>query len=77
MLILTRKVNEAIAIGDDILLVVTDIRGTEARFGLEAPKSVRIMRTELDPEADRWRRAVLDFDLPPGERIWKPKRKPA
>jgi carbon storage regulator len=47
MLILSRKVNEQIIIGDDIVLTVVEIRGTSVRIGTDAPKDVSIVRDEL------------------------------
>lgn len=48
MLVLTRKKNERILIGDDIVVSVADIRGDVVRIGIDAPRSVRIVREELD-----------------------------
>ena len=47
MLILTRKSNEAIKIGDDITITVIDIRGNQVRIGIEAPIDVRVHRKEI------------------------------
>lgn len=47
MLVLSRKVGEKIMIGDDIEVVVVDIRGNKVRLGFKAPKSVKILRTEI------------------------------
>ncbi|MFK7891036.1 MAG: carbon storage regulator CsrA [Granulosicoccus sp.] len=47
MLILTRRVDERIFIGDDITLCVLDIEGNRVRLGLEAPKEVAILREEI------------------------------
>lgn len=47
MLVLTRKLNERIRIGDDIEIVVLDLRHGNVRIGIQAPKEVRIVRTEL------------------------------
>lgn len=46
MLTLTRRVGEAIWIGD-IRIVVTEIRGKQVRLGFEAPPEVKIQREEL------------------------------
>lgn len=47
MLILSRKVGEAIHIGDDIVVTVVDIRGDKVRFGTVAPRDVPVHRTEV------------------------------
>jgi carbon storage regulator len=47
MLILTRKLGETIAIGDDIIVAVVDINEPQVRLGIEAPRTVPIHREEL------------------------------
>jgi carbon storage regulator len=47
MLVLSRRVDEEICIGDDIRLLVLSIQGGKVRLGVEAPEGVRIMRKEL------------------------------
>lgn len=47
MLILTRRVDERIFIGEDITVCVLDIEGNRVRLGLEAPKEVAILREEI------------------------------
>lgn len=47
MLILTRRVGEAIAIGDAIVVTVLEIRGSQVRLGIVAPPSVTIHRGEI------------------------------
>lgn len=47
MLVLTRKLDEAIIIDDDIRITVVGIRGNQVRLGIEAPASVGIFREEL------------------------------
>ena len=47
MLILTRKVSEAILIGNDIKITVTAISGNQVRIGISAPKEVKVLRDEL------------------------------
>lgn len=47
MLILSRKVNEKIMIGEDISLTIIEIRGDQVKVGVEAPKSVKVFRQEV------------------------------
>lgn len=47
MLVLSRKKNEQIVIGDDIVLTLVDIRGDKVRIGIDAPKEVTVHRREV------------------------------
>lgn len=47
MLVLSRREGEAIAIGDSIALVVTEISASQIRIGIVAPPDVPILRTEV------------------------------
>lgn len=47
MLVLSRKKDEKIHIGNDIVLVVVDIVKGKVKLGIEAPKEVSIKREEL------------------------------
>ena len=48
MLVLTRKTDEEILIGDNIKITLVRVRGNSVRLGIEAPRDVRIVRGELD-----------------------------
>ena len=50
MLILTRKLNESIFIGDDIIITVLEIGDGTVRIGLDAPRYVEIFREEVYKE---------------------------
>ena len=52
MLILTRHIDEALVIGQDIEVVVLDIVGNQVRLGVQAPKSMKVLREELLPERE-------------------------
>ena len=47
MLVLTRKNNEAIQVGDDIKIVILGIENDRVKIGIEAPQETKIMRAEL------------------------------
>lgn len=47
MLVLSRKTGETIQIGDDIEIRILEVKGDTVRIGIEAPKSVDILRGEL------------------------------
>ena len=47
MLILTRRSNERIFIGDDIVLSILAIEGKRVKIGIDAPKDVSILREEI------------------------------
>lgn len=47
MLILTRKLNETIMIGDKIEISVVEIKGDHVKLGIEAPKNVKVYRQEV------------------------------
>lgn len=51
MLVLTRKLNERIVVGDNIRITVVGIRGNHVRLGIEAPPEVTILRDELKRNA--------------------------
>jgi carbon storage regulator len=47
MLVLTRKIDQKILIGDNIEITLVAISGDTARIGIEAPKDIKIMRLEV------------------------------
>ena len=48
MLVLTRKVDEVVRIGDDVLIKVVLIENNSVRIGIEAPPDISIRRDEID-----------------------------
>ncbi|MBU2552332.1 MAG: carbon storage regulator CsrA [Proteobacteria bacterium] len=47
MLILTRKIGETIAIGDDVKVQVIDVKGKQVRLGIQAPTEMAVHREEV------------------------------
>lgn len=53
MLVLTRKSNQSIMIGDDIEISVLSVMGDKVRIGIQAPQDIPVFRTEIYLEIHR------------------------
>ncbi len=60
MLVLTRKRDERIMIGDQISLLVVDIKGDKVRLGIEAPSDVAVHRKEVYEAIQRERALEIE-----------------
>ena len=60
MLILSRKIDQKIRIGDDISLTIIEIRGDQVKIGVEAPKNVKVFRQEVFDEIQKENRAAAE-----------------
>jgi len=63
MLVLTRRINESIRIGNHIRIRVLDHNGKQVRLGIEAPKELRVTREELFEWVANANRSAADHKL--------------
>jgi carbon storage regulator (csrA) len=47
MLVISRKTSESFTIGDDIVIKILEVSGDKIKIGIEAPKDVKVMRSEI------------------------------
>ena len=75
MLVLTRKSGEKIIIGDDIVVTVLDVAGTQVRIGIEAPREIAVHRSEIYEgiqEENLLAAGVEAADFMAAEKLWRP-----
>jgi carbon storage regulator len=65
MLILARKLNESIMIGDKVEISIIDIKGDQVKLGIQAPKNVKVYRREVYQAIQAENRAAAQSN--PGE----------
>jgi len=53
MLVLTRRPNQSIVIGRDVVITVLEVRGDQVRIGIKAPREVTVHREEVYAEIRR------------------------
>ncbi|HLJ09327.1 MAG TPA: carbon storage regulator CsrA [Acidimicrobiia bacterium] len=58
MLVLTRRANQSIMIGADVVVTVLEVRGDQVRIGIDAPRSVSVHREEVFRELEAANRAA-------------------
>jgi len=63
VLVLTRKVDEAIVIGDDIRICVLSVDKDRVSIGIEAPRAMRIFRNELLEETRNMNREAMNSSV--------------
>lgn len=63
MLVLTRKIGEAIHVGNDMEVVVLEVKGGRVKLGFAAPRDVQIRRSEL-PEVSQFGTGSLPMPTP-------------
>lgn len=64
MLVLSRKRDEKIVIGDNIVITIVDVRGDKVRIGIEAPAAIPVHRQEV---LDAIQRQAADGAVSPPE----------
>jgi len=47
MLVLTRKPNEALMLGDEVKITILEVKGKQVRLGIEAPADIAVHRQEI------------------------------
>jgi carbon storage regulator len=72
VLVLSRKLNQAIMIGDDVRIVVVAVDRDTVKLGIEAPRTIPVHRSEVYEEIQRTNRAAAGEPPPPA-----PPEKPA
>lgn len=71
MLILTRKVGESIAIGDEVVIRILDVRGKQVRLGIQAPAHTSVHRQEIyeriqEENREAAKAGLMDLNLAAG-----------
>jgi len=64
MLILTRRANETLMIGDEVTVTVLGVKGNQVRLGISAPKHVGVHREEVYERIKQEQQAGSDLMLP-------------
>ncbi len=62
MLVLTRKTNQSIMIGDDIEVSILSVSGYKVRIGIDAPREVAVFRTEVYESIGEGEPSAADAD---------------
>ena len=65
MLVLARKINESIMIGDDVEIVIIDIKGDQVKLGIKAPKTISVHRKEIYDGIQKENIAAMKSQLKP------------
>ena len=65
MLVLARKLNESIMIGDEIEIVVIDLKGDQVKLGIKAPRKIAVHRKEVYEEIQLENIAALSSKIKP------------
>lgn len=65
MLVLSRKVGETIWIGEDVEIIISEVKGEQVKIGVRAPRSIDVIRGELreDISQSNTEAVVKNLDL--------------
>lgn len=76
MLVLTRRIDEKIVIGDNVIVTVLGVKGNQIRIGIEAPLEIPVHREEIYQRMLKERGRKADGpelrSLKPGRHEWFP-----
>jgi carbon storage regulator len=72
MLVLSRRANQSIVIGKDIVVTVLEVRGDHVRLGINAPRDVTVHREEVFAEIQRENRSAAATSSSILDRLPKP-----
>jgi carbon storage regulator len=72
MLVLSRRLNESIVIGNDVVITVLEIRGDQIRLGIDAPRSISVHRQEIYAELARANRDAAEASSTDVSRLPQP-----
>ena len=77
MLVLTRKVNESIMVGDEVKITIVEVKGDQVKLGISAPKRIAVHREEiyLEIQKENIRAAETGVGIDELNRIWRNKQK--
>ncbi len=67
MLVLSRQKNESIMIGDDVEVIIVDVRGDKVRLGITAPKAISVHRKEVYEAIQQEKAEGKQQDTPPAK----------
>lgn len=63
MLVLTRRTNQSVMIGDDIEIVIVECKDGSVKIGIEAPKNIKVFRKEIFDEIKSENSKALNTDM--------------
>lgn len=67
MLVLSRKVNQSIMVGDNVRVVVVAVDRDQVKLGIEAPREIAVHRSEIYEEIQRSNRSAAAAGAPSGQ----------